>query len=341
MWSPAPLPRTFEAALRDLADQRASVRASAASDLANFSDEPLRSRAAQRLAQALDDTAAEVRASAAQSLGELGDSPSVPALARRVADADPLVRQLAIEALGAIGGDEALTHLRSVLSDARPEVRFQAIMAYAKIAPEGDADRALLAAMSDPDGSIVYIALRVAEELLEQRGDQAPPLLVARARVLCREGTPEQRVAAALLLAKCGDEGCRPVLLDVIEGRLVTREAEDEAAAVEAAGEAGLSEAMGALEARAYGAGRLLRETWSFHAKISLARLGHARATADLMADLSSWTLANRNLAVLALGKARVVAASALLRELRGRPDRADPDLIDEALSRIEARKSQ
>lgn len=338
MWSVPPLPRTLEAALRDLDDPSPRVRASSTVDLARHAGDA-HARVEGGLLRALRDPAPEVRAAAARSLGDVGAIGAVDALLAAVDDADPLVCQLALEALGEIGGDAARDRVRRALRDPRPELRFQAVMAVAKVAP-GDVD-AVASAFDDDDPRVRYVALRVAEERVDGAARDAlegpslpePCLRAARARLA--DDRPEVRVAAALLLARAGDRACEPVLLDVVHDRLRTPELEDEAAAVEAVGRLGVSSATPALERRAFGLGRVLRERCSFHARIALALLGHPRARAEIAAETRALLRATRTQAVLAAGRAELVDLRPAIEAMRGRPDRADDDVVEEALAAL------
>jgi HEAT repeat protein len=369
MWTAPPLPRTLEAALRDLDEASARVRASAVVDLARHHDDdaarprggaaPRRGGAAAArprvhaaLRRMLSDDAHEVRSAAASALGEVRAPEALGELLIATEDKHGLVRQLALEALGFVGGERAVERVRRALSDPRPELRFQAVLAYPRLAP-GDAHAALAAAADDDDAGVRYIALRVAEERLhppegslldhadaadpaDAADDRRPPReLLDAARRCLADDEARVRVAAAILLARGGDASAEPVLLDVIEDRLRTPELEDEAAAVELAGAIGLARATTALERRAYGPARFFRERCSFHARIGLARLGHARARGDILRELAAWSRETRTLAVMSAGRARLADARAQIQAMQGRPERADEHAVAEALAAL------
>jgi HEAT repeat protein len=356
MWTAPPLPRTLEAALRDLDEASARVRASAVVDLArHHDDDAARPRVAAALRRMLSDDAHEVRSAAASALGEVRAPEALGELLIATEDKHGLVRQLALEALGFVGGERAVERVRRALSDPRPELRFQAVLAYPRLAP-GDAHAALAAAADDDDAGVRYIALRVAEERLhppegslldhadaadpadaaDAADDRRPPReLLDAARRCLADDEARVRVAAAILLARGGDASAEPVLLDVIEDRLRTPELEDEAAAVELAGAIGLARATTALERRAYGPARFFRERCSFHARIGLARLGHARARGDILRELAAWSRETRTLAVMSAGRARLADARAQIQAMQGRPERADEHAVAEALAAL------
>ena len=335
MWQPPPLRRTLLAALRDLGDPAPAVRASAITDLTwHAVDE--RDQVIGALRAALADPHREPRAAAAWALGDAALDEGIDDLLRVADDDDVLVAQRALEALGAFDDPRSTARLQRARHDARPEARFQALLALPRRLDDHEADTVLAAAIDDEDDTVRHIALRVAEERWPGP-TAAAPRTAQGARTALGAADPSVRVAAALLLATRGDDGGAAVLLEVIEQRLRPREIEDEAAAVEAAGALGLQEAIQGLERRAYGVGRLLRERCSFHAQVSLARLGHERARASILSDLRAWTLPTRNEAVLAAGRARLTEARPLLEALRGRPDRADSGLVRDALEALDS----
>lgn len=340
MWSVPSLPRSLEAALRDLRERLPRVRASAAADLARHADPGERARVSAALVGALADEASEVRARAAASLGELGEGSAVDRLLDLVDDVDALVRQAAVEALGVIGDARAVDRLRQALRDGPPEVRFQAAVALPRLVDEAEAERLLARATADDDPLVRHIALRVLEERLAGPSGsppaELPAVAAAAARARLGDPSPNVRAAAALLLARAGDSAGADVLLAVVEGHLEMADPDDEAAAVEAAGALGLRTALGALERRAFGPSRFFRERFPLVARTSLALLGHERARGEIVRDLGSWSRERRHCAVVAAGRARLGEARGPLREMAQRAGVADPEAVAEALARID-----
>jgi HEAT repeat protein len=364
MLGPPPLPRNLEASLRDLDSARADVRASAIEDLVRHArgDDGLRTRAMRLVGKRLKDDDARVRAAAAVALGDLRALEHVDDLVAAVDDADAHVRQMALNALGEIEDrrgqgapppdtpetrlrtrslrsafvDRALPRLRTALKDARPEMRYQAIIAFARVADESpDIGQAILDATNDKDDAVAHIAFRIAEERLDD-GIRPEERLLARARALHKKGTPNLALVAAIFLAKAGDDEAHATLLNVVKsGRIrgVSPEKEDERAAVELVGELGLEEAVPALERRAFGLTRHIRDTCTFHAKIALARMGHKRAIEEIMRDLDATRPDVLGAAVVAAGRARLVLAKAKIQRLTSAA--MDPDLVKEALRRL------
>ncbi|MGO8994866.1 MAG: HEAT repeat domain-containing protein [Polyangiaceae bacterium] len=350
MLAPPPLPRNLDAALRDLGSPRAPARASAAADLVRHAvlHDEVRARALPLLETALkSDDAPEVRAAAAVGLGDLRAVEALAALLVAIEDANIHVRQMAINALGEVGDPRALPRLERALSDARPEVRYQAIIAYAKIARDaGDVDRALVRACGDADDAVRYIALRIAEERIEGSGETAgvPPSveMLREARTQVEKDAPHVKLAAAILLAKVGEEplgAARDVILRAVRGGRLGApgpDKEDEREAVEVAGAIDLREAIPDLERRAWGLGSLVRDTCAWHAKIALARMGHPRATAEILKDLESARGETRAAAVVAAGRARIGAAREKLAGMAGRGgEGVDPQLVADAVAKL------
>ncbi len=349
MFAPPPLPRSLEAAFRDLDSEKASTRASSIRDVVRHAlrSDSTRARAIGRLRIALErDAAPGVRSEAAVALADLAAHEALPVLLVAVEDEDALVRQMAIASLGEIGDRRAVPRIDRALRDDRPEVRYQAVIAFARLAKDEPSAvaAALLRALDDGDAAIRYIAMRVAEE---QDADGTPlgdDALAARAEQLA-DGSDEALAAVAVLyLARLGKERGRQGVLDFVAERRATPELEDEQACVELAGELDLREAMPDLERRAWGARRFLRAllSWgagdrascAWHARIALARMGHPRAESEILGELRSWRREVREAAVVAAGRARLRKAQGVLRELT-EGGAVDAALVREALVRL------
>lgn len=336
-----PLPRTLEAALRDTRDRKVEVRASAVRDLIPHA-ESAREVVLKELERALDDEHPAVRGAAAEALGDLEGSEALSGLLVAVEDDDQLVRQQAIMALGLIRDPRAQQKLERSLTDARPEVRYQAVMAYPRVVAEkASAVTALAAATKDADESVAHIAFRMAEELAEELGAPVAPAIVARAEACLEKAPVRVRVVAALLLFQAeGKPAARDraarVVVDVVNGKLVTPELEDVSAAIEIAGEYKLLDALPALERRAFG-GMLGfgRDPFQYHARIALARLGNDRAKKIILDELGASNVEKRTMAVAAAGRARLQEARPLLLSMLGKPHRAEPSEVEAALARI------
>jgi HEAT repeat protein len=346
MFSPSPLPRSLDACLRDLASRTDRARIAAVRDLVRHAlrGDTARARAIPLFEKALrDDPSPVVRAEAALALADVAAEEALATLLVAVEDDDERVRQMALTALGEIGDPRATQRLARALGDPRPEVRYQAVIAFARVV-KGDAPAvasALAEALDDSDAAIRYIAMRLAEEY-----DDGKPLederLAVRARQLVE--TPDEAVAvvAALYLARIGAPIGREVVLDVIAERRSTPEIEDEQACVEISGQLDLREAIPALERRVWGTRRVLRTvlSWgagdnascSWHARIALARMGHARAKSEILSDLASFRRETREAAVVAAGRAQLDEARSAL---EGLGSSVDPSLVREALVRL------
>jgi HEAT repeat protein len=329
------LRRTFQAALRDVESDSAATRASAVADLALHA-EAERHRVVAALERSLSDGSAPVRAAAAVALADVRGVEVLPALLVAMEDDDAHVRQMAITAIGEIGDVRARERLRRALSDERPEVRFQAVIAFMRVAGDEALD-AVVAAFEDADPSIRYIALRCAEERAVGGERPAPAAVLAGATVLVDDSDPAVRVAAAILLARLGDRRGERILLDVVRGALATREAEDEATAVELCGELGIAAAEPHLARRAFGYWGFGEDKFAWQALVSLARMGHARARSKIVRDLDSWWRDRRTLAVAAVGRAGLAEARALVEAMRGDESRADAEAVAQTLEQLGA----
>jgi HEAT repeat protein len=289
---------------------------------------------------ALSDQEPEIRAQAALRLADAGTVEAVPSLlVVATNDTEPRARQMALLALGELA-DENDAGVISALSAAQradeASERFQALLALHQLGAAA-AEAALIEGTVDPDPEVRRLAFRVAEARFLDR--ELPELLRARARGALGDNRPLVRVAAALLLAAFGDASGRQTVLDLISGRIREASLEDEQAAIDHVVRLDLREASAALERRAYGL--LSRDPLAYNARIALAALGDERASAAILRGLSAWTATGRTLAVVAAGRAGLSAALPRLETFRGRPDLADPDVVEEALERIRAGSSE
>jgi HEAT repeat protein len=335
-----PLPRTLEAALRDVSSKKPEVRADAIRDLVRHAGDA-RAQVVRSLEGALRDDDPRVRARAATALADVGATEALAALLVTVEDDDAYVRQMAIAALGELGDARAGQRLRRALGDARPEVRFQAVMAFPRVTarPE-DALDAVLEATEDDDPLVVHVALRMLEEL----AGEAPPgeRALARAKVLLSHEAAAVRVAAAVVLARAGDTSGRDLLVKAATGGVSDIEGEDVAAAIELCGELGLTSAKEALTRRAFGGFLGIgKDRFQWHARVALARMGHERAIREILADLGSWDRERRTLAVAAAGRAGLSAARETIAGMLGSPERADPDAVEEALRALDRKPAK
>ncbi|CAN5456949.1 hypothetical protein BH09MYX1_BH09MYX1_52270 [soil metagenome] len=249
MWLPPPLPRKFDACVRDFESKKPDVRASAATDIVRHARDPNdsehRATALKLLEGALADPAPVVRSAAAVALSDLGSNGAVKALLRLIDDDDQHVRQMAIVAVGELAdADEAIvTRLEKAQKDRRPEMRYQSVIALSKLlqrkksaSTRDSRVAALLRATSDDDMNVRYIGLRLAEDGLvakavvdteageeESDADETDPSpvdgrLLTRARVLLDDEADDVVVAAAIFLAKAGDARGRKVVHAVVAG---------------------------------------------------------------------------------------------------------------------------
>jgi HEAT repeat protein len=328
------LPRTLEAALRDLGAARATTRAAAVRDLARHGDEH-RDRVLEALERALGDESAEVRAAAAIGFADAGAASAPASLLAAVADPDTDVQQMALAALGEIRDAGALATVEQALGNAAPTARFQAVIAFPRLCDDRARVTAmLLRATGDEDAHVRHIALRMAEEVGGEGDAPVDEAIADRAREMVADESEGVRVAAAVVLGRCGRRDGARILAAVAGREIASGGAEDEAAAIELCGELGIAAAVPALERRAF-AGILANDPFAWQARVSLAQLGHPRAVRWVLDELRAWTRERRTLAVAAAGRARIGAARARIEAMRGDPSRADPHAVEEALKAL------
>jgi hypothetical protein len=80
----------------------------------------------------------------------------------------------------------------------------------------------------------------------------------------------------------------------------------------------------------------LSRDPLAYEARIALARMGDSRARAAIVRGLSSWSRDTRTLSVVAAGRARLAEARPRLSAMRSNSSFAEPEVVDEALLRID-----
>jgi HEAT repeat protein len=331
------LPRTLEAALRDLGHAKNETRISALRDLVRLASTEDRSRALSALCAVLaSDAELHVRAAAALALGDADAQESRDALLAAARTGPVQVREMALAALGEIAEPNdptVLELLEAARADAAPELRFQALIALNRLARSELAER-LADASRDLDAEVRQIAFRLAEEQVAD-GITLPEPMRMRARAALRDDAASVRLAAAILLARVGDSCGSDVIRAVVERKDRVPSLEDEQAAIELAGELQISDARPALSRRAFGFFGLFRDPLAWHARVALARLGDPQAKAAILRGLSAFTRDARTIAVAAAGRAQLREAYPILRSMT--PAQADPETVAEALAELEA----
>lgn len=339
MFPLAPLPRSVEAALRDAGHTKLAVRLSALGDLGRFASGPDAERAIREITRLLQhDPSAEVRARAAVALADAKATPAGRALLAAAKDPDEKVRQMALLALGELGSNDRdhLETIRTALDDPAAPLRFQALVALHHM-PGSEIETVLEAKFDDTDAEVRFVAIRVAEERFVTAGRKRPRWLVDKLKQALADDVAFVRLLAAIVLYRAGEETDARVLADAVNARVGVRELEDEQEAVEIAGELGLEQARAGLERRAFGWLGVSRDVFAWQARVALAKMGHARAVASILADLKGWTWETRTMAAAAAGAARLRAARAGLLAMLGDETRANPDTVRDALRQIDA----
>lgn len=346
MFGLSPRPRSLEAALRDVQSDKFEVRVSAARDLGRLAIGPDRNVVLDRLRALLEtDGAPGVRAEAALALADARASEQLDPLLTALADEHERVRQMALMALGEVAeydDSRVVDAVRTALESPLAPIRYQALVALHHITRESFGE-ALNDALADSDAQVRYVALRIVEERWvgaererEPRVVSLPRPLLAGAHRLSEDSAPEVRLAAAILLARARVDATRAPLVDAVNQRIGAREPEDEQAAVELAGDLRLAAARLGLERRAFG-WRLGRDAFFWHARVALAKMGHARAIETILQGLGALSRDTRTLAVAAAGEAGLTEALAKLEAMRGDHRRVDQNAVRQALARLDA----
>lgn len=342
MFGLAPLPRTYDAALRDLSHKKSDVRASAVKDLGRLAHEAEhRTTALAALVRALEDDASmRVRADAAVALADAEASECLDALIRALEFPAERVRQMALVAIAELareGDAGALRAVEPLLDDAAPSLRFQALIALLRLAPVR-AERAILDALDDDDDQIRYLAVRLVEERwLEVPGSELEDRVVKRVERRLEDGAPRVRLAAAIVLGRAGRDGGRSEIARALNTSKRLDDVDDEEAAIELAAAFGVEEARPGLMRRAFGWFGPSRDGFGWHSRVALARMGDARAQTSIERGLDAFSRDTRTFAVAAAGAARLTALRDRIATMRGDERRADPQAVEDALALLEA----
>lgn len=334
-----PLPRNYDAALRDARDKKASVRLSAVKDLAVHAGGVSGARAVGALLDTLaGDASAEVRGAAAVALADSGSRSAVDGLLAAAEDASDHVRQMALLALGEVsspGDAKVADAIRRALASDHAPLRFQALIAANRTNADVAAS-ALIAATRDPDAEVRHLAFRLLEERATDDADvvRIDPAVARAARHALDDDSFAVRLGAAILLARSGDASGKAVIVRAVDGVRDRLDPEDVGAAIGLVADLALAEARRGLARRAFG-GLFGRDPFAYEARIALARLGDPRARDSIVRGLSSWSRDTRTLYAVAAGRARLVEARERLAQMRGNSGLAEPEAVEEALDRI------
>jgi hypothetical protein len=331
----APLPRTLGAALRDAEHPKRPVRVAAARDLGRLAQGDARPECIAALVRLLrNDGEALVRAEAAVALADAEASECVPVLLRACEDQCVRVREMALLALAEVGSGsqpEVERTIRRALDETSPALRFQGLIAGYRLLKEQVMPE-LLAAARDADHHIRYIAWRLLEESLGARsGNHRAGDIVDHARKALGDPVLSVRLVGAIVLGRLGiTEGGR-VIAEALNGHEALHP-DDEQEAIDCAGEFGITLARPGLQRRARG-GWLVGQPFAWQARVALARLGDDGARRAIVRALGAWSRDTRTLAVVAVGRARLMEARPLLEAMRVDPSKSDPEVVDEALA--------
>lgn len=336
MFKLASLPRTIEAALRDVEHESARVRRSAVRDLARFAAPPERRRAVVALERALTDKDPEVRADVVVAFCDLGERGVVPHLLRLLGDAQLRVRQMAVLGLGELAAPtdgEVVGRIGSFLSAGEPALRFQALSAWANLVPERLAE-AVVERARDADAEVRALSMRLIEEHFVEAARELPSEIERAVRERLSDASPGVSLLAAIVLGRAGLPTDTELLRRAVGERTGLCEPADEQVAIELCGTLGVRAAVPALRRRAFGLFGWTRDPFLWQARVALAKLGDERARRSILEALGSRFWHVRAVAVDAAGKARLTAARPRLEELLSDPA-LDREQVETALSTL------
>lgn len=336
MFQLPPLPRTLEAARRDLSSPKVHVRVDAARDLGHQGRADDSDARIDLLLTALADTAPAVRRTAALALADLEARRAFPALLGLFADPDLRVRQMAVLAVGELaraGDDEAEGRLLGLTRAGDAAIRYQALAALAGLSG-AEARPQILSALGDQDPEIRELSVRLAAEHLAATGSldaEVERLL----RVAAEDSEPLVALAAEIEGLSLGLDLGRRHVLELLTRRQRPSDARDERRAIELCARWGMNEAIPALRKRAFGWFGLSLDPYRWPIRATLARLGDARAIKSITRGVDRGRWLRRTLAVEAAGAAGLRELGPRLLHLRGQAELVDQEVLEQALAAL------
>jgi HEAT repeat protein len=330
-----PLPRTIDAALRDVRSARAEIRRSALVDLARLADSPQRKEICSTLGLLLaGDPEPELRALAAVAIADAGLTELVAELLEALLDRSPRVQQMALLALGEVAkptNKDVPERIRPLLESPLPGLRYQALVAWSSLLG-GEALSGLTSALADADPEVRWVAWSLIERqvvrlmsggggvagcacqgvALRTLSGQGGSLLATLSRH-ADDPVMRIRIVSASVLFRLGDGGRLAQLLKELEApHGVPRELRRV-----------LTERFGQLKyepARTF----LLRHarrgwfegTLGWPALVALAALGDKEAVSGIIEELDAGSVRRRSRALEAIRNLRLVAALGKVRIL-------------------------
>jgi HEAT repeat protein len=219
------------------------------------------------------------------------------------------------------------------LADEAPSLRFQALIALAKLAP-ARADRAILDALDDDDDQIRYLAVRLVEEhWLVEPGSSLEDRVAKRVARRLEDAQVRIRLAAAIVLTRAGFENGHEQIARALNTSRRLDDVDDEAAAIDLAGDRGIVAARPGLEQRAFGMLGPRRDGFAWHSRVALARMGDVRAATSIARGLDALSRDTRTFAVAAAGQARLTMLRERIAKMRGDERCADQAAVEDALA--------
>jgi hypothetical protein len=226
----APLPRTLEAALRDLKAKRAEIRKSALTDLVRYSDGISRDTVVAELRTVLRcDADQDVRALASVACADASLTELLPDLFVALGDISPRVTQFALVAIGELSTEpteEELVRIAGYLHSDLPALRYQSLSTLYRLCPAQYAAE-LEQAIRDPDAEIRWLGWHLLDDWFEKLetspgadtiSSQYEKESVRRQLVLLASDSPPRvRLEAATFLLRIDPKSAQKMLLPLLE----------------------------------------------------------------------------------------------------------------------------
>ena len=339
-FGPSALPRSLDAALRDVTSRKVQVRRSATRELGAFVASTARARVVRVLEElAEQDGDIEVRAQAVLAMADGGAHEALGKLVRLAEVAAPRVRQMALLALGELAKSEAIDAIDAALAATRS--RYQGLVTLRQL--HGlQASVVLASRLTDSDDEVRWVAIRLLDELsvkdpnlpdtsnaIDEMIRQISPTL----RGASQDPSVRVATAAKLLLARWGDPQAIEGLVAKLSEKASRMDLLEQLAVIHLIAQWRVAGAKPTLQKRAWP--RFWEGPTTFAARVALARLGDERARQSILDDLHSPSATKCARAIEPVGSLGLIAGRARLERLLESPQSHDVEAIRLALRQL------
>jgi HEAT repeat protein len=314
-----PLPRTLEAALRDITAKRAEIRKSALTDLVRFSDGNARDTVVRELRKVLRlDVDHDVRALASVACADASLTEMLPDLFVALGDKSPRVTQFALVAIGELSTEpteEELVRIVSYLHSELPALRYQSLSTLYRLGParyRPELDQAI----RDPDPEIRWLGWHLLDDWFEKTdtnqieepigGNYEKETDRRELILLATDAPPKVRLEAVTFLLRIDPQSAQKLLLPLLERSHGLERGQGERA-IDRLGRLNCRECIPWLTKQARTG--WFETTYGWASLCALARMGEVEPKKRIVAELNSSSARRRNRALDAVRDLKILEA--------------------------------